>query len=155
FDKLIERFGIERRVHTAGKDKGALDPFQPQRSEDVARLKDLQRDVHETFIGIVKQRRAGRLTGPEEELFSGAFWSAAKAREHGLIDGIADLRSKMQALHGAKVRLRAVPMGGGGLLSRFRRLSAFQWSGSDGFAFSPSFGDDLISAIEARALWSR
>jgi signal peptide peptidase SppA len=154
-DKFIGRFGIERRVHAAGKDKGALDPFQAERPEDVARLKELQRDVHETFIGIVKQRRAGKLAGPEEELFSGAFWSASKAREHGLIDGIADLRSKMQALHGNKVRLRAVPMGGGGLLSRFRRLPGLQWSGGDGFAFAPSMGDDLISAIEARSLWSR
>jgi signal peptide peptidase SppA len=154
-DKFIERFGIERRVHAAGKDKGALDPFQPERPEDVARLKALQRDVHDTFIGIVKQRRAGKLAGPEEELFSGAFWSASKAREHGLIDGVADLRSKMQALHGRKVRLRAVPMGGGGLLSRFRRLPGFHWSGNDGFAFAPSFADDAISAIEARSLWSR
>ena len=78
-DKLIERFGIERRVHTSGKDKGALDPFQPEKPEDVARLKALQRDVHDVFIGIVKERRAGKLKGPEEELFSGAFWSAAKA----------------------------------------------------------------------------
>jgi signal peptide peptidase SppA len=154
-DKLIERFGIERRVHTAGKDKGALDPFRPERAEDVTRLMELQRDVHATFIGIVRQRRAGRLTGPEEELFSGAFWSAARAHEHGLIDGIADLRSKMRALHGEKVRLKAVPMGGGGLLSRFRRLPGFQWSGNDGFAYQPSFADDLISAIEARSMWSR
>jgi signal peptide peptidase SppA len=154
-DKLIERFGIERRVHTAGKDKGALDPFRPERAEDVERLVELQRDVHETFIGIVRQRRAGRLTGPEEELFSGAFWSAARAHAYGLIDGIADLRSKMRALHGKKVRLKAVPMGGGGLLSRFRRLPGFHWSGSEGLAYQPSFADDLISAIEARSMWSR
>ena len=63
FDKLIDRFGIERRVHTAGKDKGLLDPFQPERPEDVARLKELQRDVHDVFIGIVKERRAAKLQG--------------------------------------------------------------------------------------------
>jgi signal peptide peptidase SppA len=154
-DKLIERFGIERRVHTSGKDKGALDPFQPERAEDVARLMELQRDVHETFVGVVKERRVGRLKGPEDELFSGAFWSAPKAQEHGLIDGLADLRSKMRALHGKNVRLKAVPMGGGGLLSRFRRLPGFHWSGNDGFAYAPSFADDLISAIEARSMWSR
>ena len=125
-DKLIDRFGIERRVHASGKDKGALDPFQPERPEDVARLKDLQRHVHDVFIGIVKERRAGKLRGPEEEMFSGSYWSAARAVEYGLIDGIADLRSKMQALHGAKVRLRAVPLAPGGLLSRFRRLPGFQ-----------------------------
>ena len=106
-DKLIDRFGIERRVHTAGKDKGALDPFRPERPEDVALLKDLQRDVHEVFMNVVKERRAGKLNGSEDDLFSGSFWSAAKARELGLIDGIADLRSKMQELHGRKVRLKA------------------------------------------------
>jgi signal peptide peptidase SppA len=155
-NKFIDRFGIERRVHSSGKDKGALDPFQPERAEDVARLKDLQRDVHDVFIGIVKARRAGKLNGPEEDLFSGSFWSAAKALEHGLIDGLADLRSKMRALHGEKVRLKAVPMAPGGLLSRFRRFPGFQGSvAGGGFAFGPSLADDLVSAIEARALWSR
>jgi ClpP class serine protease len=135
--------------------KGALDPFRPERPEDVALLKELQRDVHEVFTGVVKERRAGKLKGPEEELFSGSFWSAAKAREFGLIDGIADLRSKMRELHGEKVRLKAVPLAAGGLLSRLRRLPSFETITNDGFAFAPSFADDLISAVEARALWSR
>src|SRR6476646_7967088 len=103
-DKFIDRFGIERRVHTAGKDKGALDPFRPERPEDVALLKELQRDVHEVFMNAVKERRGGKLSGSAEDLFSGSFWSAVRARELGLIDGIADLRSKMQELHGRKVR---------------------------------------------------
>ena len=154
-DKFIDRFGIERRVHTSGKDKGALDPFQPERPEDVARLKELQRTVHDVFIGIVKERRAGKLTGPEEELFSGTFWSAAKALDYGLIDGLGDLRGKMRALHGDKVRLRAIPLSTGGLFSRFRRLPGFGGAYDDGFAFGPALADDLISAIEARALWSR
>jgi len=155
-DKLIKRFDIDRRVHTSGKDKGALDPFQPERPDDVARLEDLQRHVHDVFIGIVKERRAGKLVGPEEELFSGAYWSAAKALEYGLIDGVADVRGKMQALHGRKVRLRSVPLATGGLLSRFRRLPGLQAAvNDDAVAFTPSFADDLISAVEARALWSR
>jgi signal peptide peptidase SppA len=154
-DKLMDRFGIERRVHTAGKDKGALDPFRPERPEDVTLLKGLQRDVHEVFIGVVKERRAGKLNGSEDDLFSGSFWSATRARELGLIDGIADLRAKMRALHGDKVRLRAVPLASGGLLSRFRRLPGFGAITNEGFAFGPSLADDVISAIEARALWSR
>ena len=154
-DKVIDRLGIERRVHTAGKDKGALDPFRPERPEDVALLKELQRDVHEVFMNAVKERRGGKLSGSAEDLFSGSFWSAVRARELGLIDGIADLRSKMQELHGRKVRLKAVPLAAGGLLSRFRRLPGFQTITNDGFAFAPSFADDLISAVEARALWSR
>jgi signal peptide peptidase SppA len=154
-DKLIDRFGIERRVHTSGRDKGALDPFQPERPEDVARLKDLQRSVHDVFIGIVKERRAGKLKGPDEEIFSGTFWSAGKALEYGLIDGIADMRSRMQALHGRKVRLRAIPMAPGGLLARFRRLPGLEAAAVNGFAYPVPLMDDLLSAIEARALWSR
>ena len=154
-DKLIARFGVERRVHTSGQDKGALDPFQPERPEDIARLKQLQRTVHDAFIGVVRDRRAGRLKGEEQELFSGRFWSAAKALELGLIDGIADVRSKMQQLHGPKVRLRAVPLTAGGLLARFRRLPGLEFVGGDALLAPTSFADDLISALEVRALWSR
>jgi len=154
-DKFIERFGIERRVHAAGKDKGALDPFQPERPQDVVRLEELQRDVHDIFIGLVKARRAGRLRGPEEEMFSGTFWSARKALEYGLIDGIADLRSKMRSLHGEKVRLKAIPMAPSGLITRLRRLPGISDAGSETFAFPASLADDVISAVEARALWSR
>ena len=118
-----------------GKDKGALDPFQPERPDDVARLKELQRDVHDVFTGIVKERRGGRLKGPEEELFSGAFWSAGKALEYGLIDGIADLRSKMRRCTATRCGCGPCPLERGGLLSRFRRLPGFQRGvGHDGFA---------------------
>ncbi|MDX2203556.1 MAG: S49 family peptidase [Hyphomicrobiaceae bacterium] len=155
-DKLIARYGIERRVYTAGKDKGTLDPFRPERPEDVAHLKALQRDVHETFIGIVKSRRAGKLKGPEDDLFSGNFWSAQKAQAYGLIDGVSDMRSKMQELYGPKVRLRAVPLSPGGFLSRFRRLPGIDIAATgSGFGLSAALPDDVISAIEARALWSR
>ena len=154
-DRFIERYGIERRVYTAGRSKGALDPFQPERPEDVARLRDLQRDVHEVFTGVVRERRAGKIKGDDAELFSGAFWSAHKALEFGLIDGLGDLRSKMQALHGEDVRLKTVPLSQGGLLSRFRRLGLLSTGARGGFALPPSFADDLVSAVETRALWSR
>jgi signal peptide peptidase SppA len=154
-DKLIARYGIERRVYTSGKDKGALDPFQPERPDDVARLEQLQRTVHDVFIGIVRDRRAGRLKGGDPDLFSGTFWSAAKALELGLIDGIADLRSKMQQLHGPKVRLRAVPITPGGLLARLRRLPSLEFARGEALLRPASLADDLISALEVRALWSR
>ena len=79
-DKFIERFGIERRVHTVRQGQGRARSLPAGAPRGRARgLKDLQRDVHDVFIGIVKERRAGKLKGPEEEMFSGAFWSAAKA----------------------------------------------------------------------------
>jgi signal peptide peptidase SppA len=154
FDKAIEKLGVTRRVYTAGQAKDALDSFQPERPQDVERLKELQRDVHDVFIGVVKERRAGRLKAADQELFSGAFWSGPKAMEFGLIDGIGELRTKMRELHGEKVRLKVVPLERGGLLSRLRRLPGV-------FGYEEltrgrlAFAEDLISAIEVRALWSR
>lgn len=151
FVEAIEKLGIERRVYTAGLNKSTLDPFLPEKPDDVARLKALQLDVHDVFIGLVKERRLGKLKAPDAELFSGAFWTGGKALEFGLIDGIADVRSKMQELHGEKVRLKVVEPEKGGLLSRFRKLSSSVPAESAGLAFAT----DLVSAIEARALWSR
>ena len=154
FDKAIEKLGVSRRVYTAGEHKDALDSFQPERPQDVERLKDLQRDVHDVFIGVVKERRAGRLKGSDQELFSGAFWSGPKAMELGLIDGITDIRTKMRELHGNKVRLKVVPLERGGLLSRLRRLPGI-FGYEDLTRGRLAFAEDLISAIETRALWSR
>jgi signal peptide peptidase SppA len=153
-DKAIAKLGIERRVYTAGEQKDALDPFRPEKPEDIERIMSVQRDVHDVFIGIVKERRAGRLTGADAELFSGAFWSGPKALELGLIDGISDVRTKMRELYGDKVRLKVVPLDKGGLLSRLRRSASsagYEELRGGGLAF----GEDLISAIEARSLWSR
>lgn len=157
FDRAIDKLGIDRRVYTAGATKSILDPFKPEKAEDVERLKAIQRDVHDTFIAIVKQRRGARLAAPDEEIFNGAFWAGPKALQLGLIDGIADLRTKMRALHGDDVRLRVMPMGGGGLLSRLRRPAGFGLSGigETPSTISSALAGDVISAIEARALWSR
>ena len=54
FDKAIEKLGIDRRVYTAGTSKAILDPFKPEKPEDIARLRELQKDIHDTFIGLVK-----------------------------------------------------------------------------------------------------
>lgn len=151
FDKAIEKLGIDRRVYTSGHSKSTLDPFKPENAEDIERLLAIQRDVHDVFIGVVKERRLGKLKALDSELFSGAFWSGPKALELGLIDGISDLRSKMQQLHGADVRLRVVEPSKPGLLGRLRRLTP-------GTAFDRpalAFADDLVSAVETRALWSR
>ena len=154
-DKAIGRLGIERRVYTAGLSKGSLDPFLPEKADDVERLKALQRDVHDVFIGAVKERRGALLKGPDAELFSGAFWSAPRALDFGLIDAVGDIRTKMAELHGPKVKLRVIPLGPRGLLSRLRRQPAFD--SLDGTAARPGLIDPAhaISAIEARLLWSR
>lgn len=156
FDKAIDKLGVDRRVYTAGTSKNILDPFKPEQPQDVERLHDLQRDVHDVFIGVVKERRASRLNGEDHELFSGAFWSALKARDYGLIDGIGDVRQVMRDRFGENVRLKVVPLSKGGLLSRLRRLPSFgsilPGQNSSG---GVSFSDELVSTLEKRALWSR
>ena len=154
FDKAIEKIGVDRRVYTSGTLKSTLDAFQPENAKDVERIKLIQKDIHDAFIGVVKDRRAGKLAAADSELFSGAFWSARKALEFGLIDGVSDIRSKMRELYGDKVRLKIVPTGGGGLLSRLRRSPGF--GAGLGFGGDPvSLGEDLMSTVEARLLWSR
>ncbi|MEM6824042.1 MAG: S49 family peptidase [Pseudomonadota bacterium] len=103
FSEFLSRYGIERRVHTAGKSKSFLDPFRPEKPEDVARLKELQGQIHESFIGHVKRRRGDRLA--ETELFTGDVWVGEKACEVGLADGIAHAVPKLKELYGEKVRL--------------------------------------------------
>jgi signal peptide peptidase SppA len=151
FVDLLARIGVERRVYTAGANKNQLDPFLPEDPDDISRLKAIQRDVHDVFIGLVKERRLGKLKAPDGDLFSGAFWSAAKAEEFGLIDGITDIRSKMRQVFGDKVRLKVIEAERAGLLSRLRRAPGASGLGHTGLAFA----DDLVSAIEERALWSR
>lgn len=160
-DKAIARFDIERRVYTAGTNKGALDPFQPEKADDVALIKDIQRDIHDVFIGIVKERRAGRLKAPDSVLFSGAFWAAPKALEFGLIDGVSDVRTKMRELFGDTVELRVVPLAKPGLISRLR--GAVPGGTALGEIQGLEMATDVATALpraaletlEDKALWAR
>ena len=159
-EKAIEKLGIERRVYTSGTNKGSLDPFLPEKADDIERLKALQADVHAVFRGVVQLRRGAKLRADDPDLFSGAFWSAKRAVELGLIDGIGDMRTRMRELYGAKVELRAVPIGKAGLLSWLRR-----GGGAGEIGLGPvtipawldgqSLTGDVLSTLEARSLWAR
>lgn len=155
FDKAIKRLGIERRVYTAGERKAVLDPFLPEKEDDVKRLKAIQEDVHETFTSLVKERRGRRIGKNSDDLFTGEFWSGKKAVELGLVDGISDLRSKMRELLGKNVRFKMISPKRGLFGRRLRGVFTHSdETPESGFATS-SFADDLISTLEARALWSR
>ena len=150
FVKLMDKLGIERRLYTSGEHKAMLDPFLPEDSGDVKRLKAIQKDIHERFIALVKERRAGKLKGPEKTLFSGEFWTAPKAVEYGLADTIGDLRSVLRARYGEKVRTP--------LVSADRSLFGRKLQGVSlalGLVREPALADDLVSALETRALWGR
>jgi serine protease SohB len=150
FPKLMEKLGVERRVYTAGERKVMLDPFLPEKPEDVKRIKALQKDIHEHFIALVKQRRGEKLTGSDKTLFSGEFWTAPAAVELGLADRIGDLRSTLRERYGEKVRTPLIAADRGLFGRRIPGIGSLEAAlRQDGFAA------DLISALEARALWSR
>ena len=90
FTELIKKIGVERRVHTAGKNKSTLDPFLDEKKEDIERLKNIQLDLHKDFIEVVEKSRSSKLKKSEVELFSGEFWSGRKAKDLGLIDDIGN-----------------------------------------------------------------
>lgn len=136
FHELLTRQGIERRVHTAGKDKSLLDPFRPERAADVKRLKALQSVIHQNFIDQVKSRRGEKLT--DGDLFSGDIWVGQNGVDAGLADGVAHLVPKMKELFGEDVKFNVMGL---------RR----SWLQRLGIGTSA----DLIGGIEDRALWSR
>ena len=101
---FICNYGIERRVYTAGTSKSQLDPFQPEKKEDVKRLKGILDDIHDVFKSHVTERRGDKLV--DRDLFTGEIWVGAKAIEDGLVDGVGHVVPKMKELFGDKVRFR-------------------------------------------------
>ncbi|MFT4014276.1 MAG: S49 family peptidase [Paracoccus sp. (in: a-proteobacteria)] len=101
FQELIQRWGIERRVRTAGPSKSMLDPFRPEKPEDVERLNRLLVSIHEAFTQHVRSRRGDRLA-TDRDLFTGEIWTGRQAVALGLADGIAHLVPKMRELYGEK-----------------------------------------------------
>ena len=151
FNRLMERLGVERRLYTAGERKVMLDPFQPEKPEDVERIKAIQQDIHEGFIALVKGRRGAALVGPESALFTGEYWTGRKALELGLVDQIGDLRGTLRRRYGDNV---AMP-----LVSAERGLFGRRVPGVEARGFAPwsgvGFAEEIVSALEARALWAR
>ena len=153
FQELIKKIGVERRLYTAGEHKAMLDPFLPEDADDVARLKSLQREIHAIFINLVKESRGARLKGAEHVLFSGEYWAGEKSIALGLSDAIGDLRSVLRARYGDKVQMPVIAQPSGmlsGLLGR--KSGAGSQLSLDGLSGLP---DQLISALETRALWSK
>ncbi|MBL4768880.1 MAG: S49 family peptidase [Rhodobacteraceae bacterium] len=136
-DVLLERQGVDRRVYTAGDSKSMLDPFKPEKPEDVARLKQLLEDIHGNFIAHVKDRRGDKLS-TEQNLFNGEVWLAKRATELGLIEGVGHLNPLMKDRYGDKVQFRRYGQRRS-LLSRF----------------GASIVQDAVAGIEERAAYAR
>jgi signal peptide peptidase SppA len=154
FQDLLKRIGVERRLYTAGEHKATLDPFLPENPDDVARLKALQREIHAIFIALVKGARGERLKGTEDVLFTGEYWAGEKSVSLGLADKIGDIRSTLRERFGEKVLTPVIAPASGmlsGLLGR-RSPGAGSLAAFDGIGGLP---DDLISALETRAIWAK
>jgi len=144
FQRAIERLGVERRVHTAGTRKAMLDPFLPEEPRDVAHLESLQKEIHDMFVGLVRDRRGKALAEDEPDLFSGSFWTGKKAIALGLADRIGDLDGVLRQRYGDKVRQKPIAT---------ERKSLARRLGMRALA-EPPF-DAMMTAIEERGVWGR
>jgi ClpP class serine protease len=123
FPDMLARFGVERRLYTAGANKARLDPFVAEKPDDVAFVQDLLDALHERFKAWVRSRRGGRLKGDEATLFDGSFMLGERALERGLIDGFADIDSLVRRLGGERARARVFRPRRRGLLRRLPGLA--------------------------------
>jgi signal peptide peptidase SppA len=151
FPELLKKVGVERRVHTAGNNKSVLDPFRPEKREDVAKLKEMQLDIHRTFIDLVKERRGAKLAD-DDELFTGLFWTGSRGLELGLVDALGDMRSFLKARYGEKTRLKLISSSRG----LFGRLSPFHArAAADPTAIAAAAMEGGLDVLAERALWAR
>jgi len=145
FVDVIKKLGVERRIYTEGKNKAILDPFMPEEQENIEILKDAQRDIFESFKDLVASRRGAKLKGDTDfhnnKIFTGAFWSGRKASELGLIDGIADMRTKMREKFGADIKFENIAVKKGFIKSFFSEKSGFS--------------GEIVSKIEEKLYFGR
>lgn len=157
FVEAIGKLGVERRVYTAGKNKVSLDPFQPEKKEDIAHLKALQEEIHTIFIDMVKERRGGKLD-EEADLFNGLYWTGARAKELGLIDNLGHLGTVLKSRYGEKAEMRLIQP----RRTLFGRPAGAAVSGG-GMPVSATLAAELASELPSglwdelseRALWAR
>ena len=141
FTELIKKIGVERRVHTAGKNKSTLDPFLDEKNEDIERLKKIQLDLHKDFIDVVEESRGSKLNKSEIELFSGEFWSGSKAKDLGLIDGIGNAHEILKEKFGDDV-----------VIKKFEKSKGWL---SQKISSSSNQVDQLANILDERSIWQR
>ena len=141
FTELIKKIGVERRVHTAGKNKSTLDPFLDEKEEDIKRLKNIQLDLHKDFINVVEKSRGNKLKKKDVELFSGEFWSGSKAKDLGLIDEIGDASQVLRDKYGEDVVIKKFEKSKGWLS---KKLSS-----------SNNHLDQLSNILDEKSVWHR
>ena len=145
--EAIKKIGIERRVYSQGKNKGLLDPFLPEKKDDIKQILTIQKDLHSQFIAWVKKRRGKRLKANDEVLFNAGVWSGSKAKELGLIDGIGDYYNVMKNIFGDDIKFKDFSKKTSWFKQKFL---------SNGSALNSDYLiESLIKNIEERIIWSK
>ena len=108
FVGTLDKLGIERRVHTAGKNKSTLDPFLPEKEGDVDRIKTFELDIHQVFIDHVKSRRGSKLKATDDMLFTGEWWTGVRGLDLGLIDALGDMHETLRSRYGKDIELKPI-----------------------------------------------
>lgn len=147
---LLERFGVERRLYTAGANKSRLDPFLPEREDDVVWLRSMQTELHGMFRDWVCSRRGDRLVTGQQDLFTGEVWSGRRALELGLVDRLGTMRGEI---------IKRYPDAEIITVEARRPLLARLGMGPVAAALSGRGGPEsalaVLEALEHRATWSR
>lgn len=154
FTEAIAKIGVERRLYTAGESKAMLDSFSEEKEEDVARLREMQNEIHEHFKKMVRDRRGKRLKGLRGKIFSGEVFTGHEAVKLGLIDDLGDMRAVLRDRFGEKVKLEVLSEKKSrfGSLLGLKQNSEMRTGLSGGMADLPSA---TISAIEERLIWNK
>ena len=150
FDKLIKKYGIERRIFTTGKYKSILDSFQKQKLSDVKKLKDIQMEIFKNFKEIVLKSRGKKINKQNKNIFSGSFWAGKKALRLGLIDGIGDLKTVMEKKFGEKIRYIIIKP----KKSFLKGILSKSFYSRD-LLDTKKIINDTIAYIESRNIWGR
>ncbi|GAB3286204.1 S49 family peptidase [Parasphingorhabdus pacifica] len=146
---LLERLGVERRVYAAGENKVRLDPFSPEKEDDVRWLKNLQSQLHDQFTAWVRKRRGAKLDSADVDLFTGEVWTGARAAELGLVDGVGTMREIVRGRFPDAHIVSVEPR---------KPLLARLGVGSSAARFGGSPAESVlgaVNALEQRAMWSR
>ena len=150
FEKLIKKYGIERRIFTTGKYKSILDSFQKQKLSDVKKLKSVQMEIFKNFKNVVLESRNRKINRKNQNIFSGGFWVGKEAIKLGLVDGIGDLKTTMEKKFGKKLKYLVI-----------KPKKSFVKSILSKSFFSKEFVDtkkiisDIIAYMESRNIWGR
>jgi len=150
FDKLIKKYGIERRIFTTGKYKSILDSFQKQKLSDVKKLKSIQMEIFKNFKDIVLKSRIKKINTQNENIFSGNFWVGKEAIKLGLVDGIGDLKTVMEKKFGEK--LKYVPIKPKKSFLKSILSKSFY---SKDLVDTKKIINDMMSYMESRNIWGR